>query len=305
MNKKLMLGVAAGLLLAARIAGAQTVPDVEISVTVFELAANGADKNAGGSFGTGPLTIGKPAVGVFSMSGCSGFSITVPPHRFDKDATAGWRVEITPLKVVDHVVTFRLRWIRALDTTNGLTPPSEDVELTLRPGESRLLDSVPVPAGAKTHDGGPCPMKSKSLRVSADFPELDRRLIGANVWLIEKLPNGKEQSQLQAVRGLPHRPIHFYFDGVPDEAGRFDIFGKLTADPEQGGIEFTVETIRARADPGQRGYQSASWFKSTLHVKPNEIVDVALPAPVPASGEKAGAFAKRVFSIRIQAKQIR
>ena len=151
--------------------------------------------------------------------------------------------------------------------------------------------------------------KHSSLRTriacSGTFPDFDRRLIGAEVWLVEKLPNGKEQSQLQSLRGLPNRPIPFYFDGVPDEAGRFDIFGKLVADPEQGGIEFTVETIRARADPDQHGYQSARWFKSTVHVKPNEIVDVALPAPVPASGENAGALAKRVFSIRIQAKQIR
>ena len=214
-------------------------------------------------------------------------------------------MEITPLKVVDHAVTFRLRWVRALDTTSGFTPQSEDLELTLRPGESRPLDTVPVPPGAKSNDGRPCTKKAVSLRVVADFPDLDRRLIGANVWLVERLPNGKEQSQLQSLRGVPNRPIAFYFDGVPDEAGRFDIMGKLVADPEQGGIEFTVETIRARADPGQSGYQSSRWFKSTVHVKSDEIVDVALPAPVPGSGENAGALAKRTFSLRIQAKQIR
>jgi hypothetical protein len=130
---------------------------------------------------------------------------------------------------------------------------------------------------------------------------LDRRLIGADVWLVERLPNGKEQSQLQSLRGLPHRPVPFYFDSVPDGTKRFDIFGKLVADPEQGGIEITLETIRAGADPGQNGYQSARWFRSTLHMKPNEIVDVPLPRP----DETAGAFANRVLSIRIQAKQIR
>jgi hypothetical protein len=305
MKMKLILGVVSGLLLAARLAGAQSADDVQLNVGPYELAANGAEKPMGGWRGTGQLVIGTPVVGVFSMSGCGGFSITVPPHGFEKDATAGWRVEITPLKVVDHAVTFRLRWIRALDTSSGLTPQNEDIEVTLKPGESRPLDTVPVPPGAKTNDGRPCTRKAVSLRVVADFPDFDRRLIGANVWLVERLPNGKEQSQLQSLRGVPNRPISFYFDGVADEAGRFDIFGKLVADPEQGGIEFVVETIRARADPGQDGYQSTRWFKSTVHVKPNEIVDVALPAPVPTSGEKAGAFAKRVFSIRIQAKQIR
>jgi hypothetical protein len=240
------------------------------------------------------------------MFGCGYMGVTVPPNSFKEDATVGWRVEITPLKIVKHAVTFRLRWVRALDRGTGMTPASEDIEVTLKPGESRPINSVPVvQAGAMTFDGHPCGTKAASLRVSADFPDLDRHLIAADVWLVERLPNGKEQSQLQSLRGLPNRPIHFYFDGAPDDARRFDISGKLIADPEDGGIEITVETIRARADPGQEGYQSARWFRSTVHVKPNEIVDVALPQPVEKMGESAGAYAKRVFSIRIQAKLIR
>ncbi len=298
---KLMFSVLTGLFVAARIAGAQTVPDVQISVAGFVLAANGAERHSGGSRATGPLTIGKPVVGVFSMSGCGYFTITAPPHPFEEKATAGWRVEITPLKVVSHAVTFRLRWVRALDNGDGVPPASEDVEVTLRPGESRPLDSVPVPAGAATSDGRPCGTKAVSLRVLADFPELDRHLIGAEVWLVERLPNGKEESQLQSLRGLPNRPLLFYFDGVTDGAKRLDVFGKLVADPVQGGIEMSVESVRAGADPGQEGYQSAQWFRSTVQMKPNEIVEVKLPKP----DEKTGAFANRVFSIRIQAKQIR
>jgi hypothetical protein len=160
---------------------------------------------------------------------------------------------------------------------------------------------VPVPAGAKTLDGRPCETKSVSLRVSVEFPDMDRRLIGANVWLVERLPNGKERSQLQAVRGVPHRPIPFYFDSVPDGARRLDIFGEVVADLEQGGVEVTLETIRGRADPNQDGYQAANHFRSTVHIKPNEIVEVALPQP----DEKSGVSVSRVFSIRIQAKQIR
>jgi hypothetical protein len=297
---KLMLGVLSGLLAAASTAGAQTAGEVRINVAGFELAANGVEKAAGVSRGFG-LTIGKPTVGVFSMFGCGYFSVTIPPHSFKENATAGWRVEITPLKVVNHAVTFRLRWVRALDKGNGLSPASEDVELTLLPGESRPLDSVPVvQTSAETMDGRPCGTKAASLRVSADFPEFDRRLIGADVWLIERLPNGKEQSQLQSLRGLPHRPVPFYFDSVFDGTKRFDIFGKLVADPEQEGIKIALETIRAGADPGQDGYQSARWFRSTLHMKPDEIVEVALPLD-----EKTAALANRVFSIRIRTKQIR
>ena len=302
MKLRLICGALSGLLVATRIAAAQTVGDVQLSVAPFELTANGAEKDEGVSWRTGPLTIGKPGVGVFSMFGCGDFSVTIPPNSFKEDATVGWRVEITPLKVLNHAVTFRLRWVRALDKGNGLTPASQDVEVTLRPGESRPLDRVPVvQTRATTLDGRPCGTKAVTLRVSADFPDMDRRLIGADVWLVERLPNGKEQSQLQSLRGLPHRPIPFYFDSVPDGSKRVDIFGKLVADPGQGGIEMTLETIRGGADPGQDGYQSARWFRSTVHLKPNEIVDVALPP----SDQKTGASATRVFSIRIQAKQIR
>jgi hypothetical protein len=298
-----MLGVLSGLLLVAPIARAQTADEVRLYVGGYELAANGAEKAAGVVRGIGS-TIGSPTVGVFYMHGCGYFGVTVPPNSFKEDATAGWRVEVTPLKIVNHAVTFRLRWVRALDRGTGVTPASEDIEVTLKPGESRPIDSVPVvQAGATTFDGRPCTTKAASLRVSADFPEFDRRLIRADVWLVERLPNGKEQSQLQSLRGLPNRPIHFYFDSLPDGTGRFDIFGKLVADPQQGGIEITLETVRARTDPPQDkdGYHSARWFRSTLHMKPNEIVDVALPQ----TDEYAGGLANRVFSIRIQAKQIR
>jgi hypothetical protein len=236
------------------------------------------------------------------MSGCGNFAVTIPPNPFQEGATTGWRVEVTPLKVVNHEVTFRLRWVRALNNGTGFSTPGEDIEVTLRPGESRPIDSVPiVQTSATTVDGRPCGTKAASLRVVADFPESDRRLIGADVWLVERLPNGKEQSQLQSLRGLPHREMPFYFDSVADGTNRLDIFGKVVADLKQGAIDVTLETIRARAEPGQDGYQSAQWFRSSLHLKPNEIVDVALPKP----NDKAGVDAIRVFSLRIQAKQIR
>ena len=62
-----------------------------------------------------------------------------------------------------------------------------------------------------------------------------------------------------------------------------------------------METVRAVADPGQEGYQAAHWFRSTVQIKPNEIVEVALRQP----DDKASAFATRDFSIRIRARQIR
>ena len=301
---KLMLGVLSGLLLAAPFARAQAIDEFRITVSGFAVAANGVERSAGVSFWAEPITIGKPSIGVFSMFDCGYFSVTIPGNPFKDGATGGWRVEITPVKVAADGVTFRLRWVRALDKGAGLSAANEDIELTLKPGESRPLDTVPVAAGAKTFDGRPCAMKAGSLRVSVDLRdlrELDRRLIGATVWLVEKMPNGTEVHQAQTVRGVPHRPIPFYFDSTPDGANRLDFLGTLVADLEQGGIEITLETVKARADPGQTGYQSGNWFRSKMQMKPNEIIEVALRQPE----EKAGGAAGRVFSLRIQAKQIR
>ena len=299
---KSMMAMLTLLLSAGGLVNAQTGEEVQLQVGWFNLAANGAEKAAGGWFGTGPLRIGEPSVGVFSSHGCGSHTVATAKHTFEDDATVGWRVEVTPTRLVNHAVTFRLRWVRGLDkTTSGLTPIGEDVEITLRPGESRPIDSVPVvQAGAKTVDGRPCGLKAVSLRVVADFPDFDRRLIGVDAWLVERLPNGKEQSQLQSLRGLPNRPIAFYFDGVSDAGKRFDIFGKLVADPRQGTMDMAVEAIRGEAAPGEHGYQSTKWFKSTLQLKPDETIDVALP-----SDEKTGPLAKRVFSIRLRAKQLR
>ena len=217
---KSMMAMLSLLLSSGGLANAQTGEEVQLQVGWFNLAANGAEKAAGGWFGTGPLRIGEPSVGVFSSHGCGAHTVATAKHTFEDDATVGWRVEVTPTRVVNHAVTFRLRWVRGLDkTTTGLTPIGEDVEVTLRPGESRPIDSVPVvQVGAKTVDGRPCGLKAVSLRVVADFPDFDRRLIGVDAWLVERLPNGKEQSQAQSLRGLPNRPIAFYFDGVPDGA---------------------------------------------------------------------------------------
>jgi hypothetical protein len=302
---KLMLGVLSLLVTAASFANAQTIDEVEISVGGFEVATNGAEKAQGVWLRTEPLIIGKPTVGTFRMRGCGDFSIAFPPNTLDANATVGWRVEVTPTRVVNHAVTFRLRWVRALNKGSELSPTSEDVEVTLKPGESRPLDSVPVlQTGVTTSDGRPCNRKAASLRVVADFPDLDRRLIGADVWLVKRLPNGKEESQLQSLRGLPHRPIPFYFDGIFDGTKRLDIFGKLVADPQQDRLEIAVETVGGEAHPGQpRGYQSTYWFRSTLRMKPDETVEIALKQPA----GKTDTFANpnRVFSIRIRAKQIR
>jgi hypothetical protein len=296
--------IALGLLLglSTSVVFAQTTDDVQILVSGFALATNGAEKPSGVSLRTSPTTTGKTSSGLFSMFGCGNFSVRYPPAaiRFDDNTTAGWIVEITPIRIVDHAVTFRLHWVHA-DSGKGLSPTGEDLELTLKPGESRPIDTVPVPAAATALNGRPCTMKAASLRVSAEFPDFDSRLIGADVWLVERLPNGTERSQLQSLRGLPHQSIPFYLERIAD----VDMFGHLVAEPEQAGLGVFLEIVRAQVDipppADTHGYQAAHWDRSTVHVKPDEVVEV----PLPQLEERFGPYAKRNFALRIRARQIR
>ena len=287
--------------LTAAVASAQTTDDVRIEVSAFTVTAGGPEKRTGARLSSWRTTIGGTTSGVFSVFGCGEVgSHTVPPPRnvFANGAIAGWRVDITPTKIVDHVVTFRLRWDRALDTTTGQSPQREDIELTLKPGESRPIDVIPIPAAARTRDGQPCGAKAATLRVSVDFPEWDNRLFGVDVWLVEKEANGSEQSHLQSVRGVPHVRIPFYFDRLGD----VDLFGHLVAEPARGAVDIAVEVVRAQAnEPTSDGYQAAQYDRSTLELKPDEVVEM----PLPRLEERFGPYSNRTFVLRIRARQIR
>lgn len=315
------LMIPCGLLLvhtAAGAAQAQTFNDVQIQLGAYTLREDGGDKPLGVWFSTGPIVIGKPVIGTFSFGDtCEAFAASSDGSLRD-DATVGWRIELTPLRVVRDAVTFRLRWVRAaalkqhldqvpFEDSKALRTPNDDVELTLRPGESWPVDTVRVAAGAKTVHGRRCG-PSSSIRVSVDtypWEGKERRLVLADLWLIERLPDGTEaqRSQPLAVRGLPNHPLSFYFDSIADGAAWLDIYGILGARPETGVMAVAVET-RCRwggtSEPRNFAGPQRS-VKSEVQMKPAEIVEIRLPL----LGDEAGPFAKREFSIRIRARQLR
>ena len=212
---------------------------------------------------------------------------------------------------------FRLQWIRALDTGKEMSAKSEDVELTLRPGESRSLDSVSVPPDKNT--GRPCPiwdnrgkqieLSRVGLRVSVEYTpheSLERRLVGVDLWLIERVAGGAERTQSMSVRGLPHREIPFYFDAITENAtvaggprSRRRLAGAATASPCCSRREaiWGLPTFDWR--DGKRA--PTRYVDSRLQLKPGETVEVALPQ---LEGS-AGPFAARRYAIRIRARQLR
>jgi hypothetical protein len=302
-------------LIGIAVVRAQTADDVEVAVSVVNVQTNGAEQLAGGSLRTGPVSKKASSDGRFSVRPCGAFSIEARAEgAFAEGATAGWRVHITQLGMSDGAVTFRLQWVRALDTGKEMSAKSEDVELTLRPGESRTLDSVTVPPDRNT--GRPCPvwgnrgkqieLSRVGLRVSVEYTpheSLERRLVGVDLWLIER--GGADRTQSMSVRGLPHREIPFYFDAITERQLSLEVLGHVAASPEGAAIAVQLQT-RSHLGPAVFDWRDGKreptrYVDSRLQLKPGETVEVALPQ---LEGS-AGPFAARRYAIRIRARQLR
>jgi hypothetical protein len=294
--------------LAAGVAHAQTPNDLQVRLGGYTASTDGGEKPVGVWFSTGPVVMGKPVTSTFSVGEtCDALTVS-SDGSLREHATAAWRIEVTPTRVVRDAVTFRLRWQMAgfrqdrgaLEFSEAFPQPAgTDMKLTLRPGESWPVYTLRDIARYS------CPGTS-SLRVSVDnypWEEDERRLVVADLWLVERLSNGSEAQRGQplSVRGLPNRPFRFYFDSIVDANVTLDIYGTLISRLESGAIAISVET-RSRWAPGSRNISGPQRsVKSDIQVKPAETVEIRLPT----LGDGAGPFANREFSIRIRARQLR
>lgn len=305
--KLLQIGLVPLLFVMPAAARAQVSDDTQIMVGGFTTATHGAEKSAGVWHVILPSS-NKAWAAEWSSGGCGHFQLSVAHDGFEEGATTGWNVEITPIRVVDRAVTFRLRWRRALVNSKPVRSEMATTELTMRPGEARTIDRVSISPSSKTLDGSPCATSDVSLRVSVDnYPaeDFERRLIATDLWLIERLPNGGERSLPVSVRGLPQKTTSFYFDSIADGATSLDILGKVIARPDGELLELVLE-VGSRWGPTtfdwrQDGEWPTAWVESRVHVRPDEVVEVALPR----LGASSGPFASRLFSLRIRAKQLR
>jgi hypothetical protein len=253
---------------------------------------------------------------VYWRGECQRFGISSVKSDIDDTMTMVWHIDVTPVRVAGNSVTFKLRWTRLssirqqIDQANRARPqqaPKDDIELTLRPGESWPIDEMPLPPGGKTVGNEPCGT-SASIRVSVDpwpWEGEERRLVGAELWLIERLANGSDtqRSQPLAVRGLPNHATPFFFDRIVEAGVPVDIYGTLTPRLDSGTIGVAIEVRSRWGNPGDKpgfaGPQRS--VKSEVQLKPSETVDVQLPA----FDNDAGPYARRQFSLRIRARQIR
>ena len=317
------VGLAAVLLLGGGLseASAQDASGLRILVQAKLGRQDGGDRLGGGNR-IDPADIGKTAtLSLSRLTGQCGMFVSTQPlgdlgEAHDgsmKRVHSAWTVLTTPIRQAGEAVTVRVQWTRSRD--NGRpSAVGGDSQLTLRPGQWLALDVMPQ------SDEAAAACLSMSLAVGVVHwpePDRDRRLLAVDLWLVERLPDGKERSQPLALRGLYNQAIPFNFETLSAGTKTLDVFGDLQISPGDA-MGITI-TTRSRVidsipppQPRPRGYpEGEPWpplyvgsTNATLNVAPGEVVSVPLP-PVGRGGADAEAFAARALSFRIRVRQIR
>jgi hypothetical protein len=306
-------------------ADAQGADDLRIVVRGSNVRADGGDRRNTASF-IDPDPIGKTATIAFSrLEGPCGMFVSPKPlgdlgETSDgtmKKVYSAWTVQVTPTGRVGEAVTFRLQWMRSRDNGKPSTV-SGDMALTLRPGQSLPLD---VMSQSPDASGPPSPCMALSLSVAVEHwpqPDQDRRLVAVDLWLVERLPDGKERSQPISLRGLYNQLIPFYFDTLTESTKTLDVFGDLQISPGERTTEIKITTrsrvINLKPVPPPPGYPVGQpWpptyyvgsTTATLQLAPDEVVSVSLPPVGNTRTDDAAAFAARALSFRIRVRRIR
>jgi hypothetical protein len=303
------LALVAAVFVPAARAAAQTLDKLSVTIDAFIVFPNvGEQPRVGG--GADPSEVGQTVRhGISQPSGRCYMSLS---RTVEPNAAVGWEVQLTPIRVVDDAVTFRVMWARVRDEGKAASQAKGDVELTLRPGESVPIDTVPQ----KCTDPVKGPSLGTTIRASVKrwpYPDQDRRLMSVELWLVEKLQNGSERTQALSLRGLYHHPIPFYFDRIMEGQTALDFLGDVTIAPGGQTSDVTLVTrsrvFDSKIPLGYNDYPSKTTAK--VQLRPDEVVSVELPKVGCMDPHRLGpctpsaVFGSRVFSLRIRVRQIR
>lgn len=221
-------------------------------------------------------------------------------------AVAVWTLEVTPIQVYASAVTFQLKWARVRVDGRDTSSPSGDVRVTLQPGQSLPVDSLPIP-GQATMPAGICDLKAMALRVGVTFwprAEDDARVVNTELWLVERRPDGSERSQPLAVRGAFNQPTPFYFEPALYNYLEVRLYGSFTLTPVGNSYSMKLDTwcrpLAARLDALRTMFANKLRLESVLSLTPGEVIDVQLPKLI----EGTGTATASTFSIRIRARQV-
>jgi hypothetical protein len=300
-------------LTAAQSNDAQTFTHLNIHGRGRVVSVDGGERESV-AFYVKPLVLGKTVRWTLSVRAETCNFLVRPGGTLDSESIGGWRIAITPTAVDGDLVTFQMAWSRDDTHVNSKgarelgTYERETWQLKLRPGEFLTVDHLPLTRMAA---GSPPPACAQAVKAVAFSIAVDRepprdrdlRLLVTDLWLVERLPDGKERSQQVALRGRYYDPQPFYFDALSDRGMRLDIYGDLVAIPKTGYIEIQLATNRRfSSDDGTLQSSSVGTMRSLARVSADDVAAIELP---PLGGTANGAFKDRVYSLRVRARQIR
>ncbi len=138
------------VLIACSAASAQTDYDLQIQLGAYVVTPHGGEQPGGVWRSTGPVVIGKPVSSTYSFGTPARRGWSAPDGSFREDATTAWRIEITPIRIVRHAVTFRLRWVRTAGLQQQLDQSSLDAPKPPCSGRGYRADWVQASRGPWT-----------------------------------------------------------------------------------------------------------------------------------------------------------
>jgi hypothetical protein len=217
------------------------------------------------------------------------------------DAGFGWRVASQTVSVAESVVQVSVDWRRVWDRGRKITNgPSGTVQLKLHPGARIPLDHIPNPAASDSCRAVGLGLEVKLAR-TAPAPPVESALVplgasaggaaplDADIWLVQRLPSGAEQSHHQKMR-LDTRGGSFSFAPVKVSGDRgevdVEILGSFQRYRSPVG-EYLYVTV-SRAITGESmppaGFRAGNGTMIPLP-GPEEVLSLEIPGPgTPRSG---------------------
>jgi hypothetical protein len=306
--------VLAGNLAGPSFASAQSPEGLAIVVSAYGVRRSGGETRRGWSVTDAARTGQTQSTTIqhYRPNGCGGafgaeLAATLYHHPSQQSfpVDSAWVIDVTPMRIVDDAVTFKIRWLRARDNGKPSTSPGADVEMTLRPGQSLPLDVIDGLVPTTRND--PC---GWSLRVGVERtpePDHDRRLLGVDLWLIERLADGTERVQSSSLRGQYNTGIPFFFDRIPSSPLSFDLFGELllVSTPKDKQMTITLKNrVMGLPWPTPQPNDYVDEKRVTTPIALDEVIEVALPRTDEGPGWSP-LFANRTLSVRVRVRQLR
>ncbi len=224
----------------------------------------------------------------------------------DPSATLGWEVVVVPKVVRPGEVVLNVTWTRE---RNHKVEARGTTEVLMRPGDIVPLDVAGTP---ESRSAG-CQMTSAELVLELEPPHWANLVpsrggvVSTDMWLVRKLPDGKEDTHQINVRGALNEQVPFYFDDTKSGDRVMSVLGRIRARETENGLlslEFEGERqVRVGTESLGRGFTSVAPGSGTLILgSDQDVVSVEFPISPDPKWKELGS---QPLSIRIRMRRIR